>query len=151
MQFQEIQMNISALAAGFIILSIFIPFGFIIATCVADDKPRVWLIFSSVVLAFVALFTVVTITGNVTKANDDALVSNIQQKYDVDEVLLEHRGSYIVSESLVNQTVHVSVDGQIYAFDLEQNKDTWEPTLLNPAINGGSAEVKSLSAEDLLR
>lgn len=151
MQFQEIQMNVSMISAMLIMFSIFVPFSLILATCITSEKPNVWLIIASVAVAAVSLFSTVNISGNVTKENDEALVSNIQQKYDVDEVLIEHRGSYTIAEELKNQTVHVVVDGQVYAFDLEQNQDTWEPTLLNPAINGGSTEADTLTAEELLR
>lgn len=85
------------------------------------------------------------------KSNNAALVSNLQQKYDVDEVLLEDLDTKVVSEKEGKQKINVVSDGVTYTFLLTQDKNTWEPTLSNPAIPGGSAKETNVSAEDLLK
>lgn len=85
------------------------------------------------------------------RKNDKDLISNIQKKYEVDEVLVEYRGNITNPTATEYQQVHVSVNGKVYAFDLEQNENTWEPTLLDPAVSGGSAKGENISAEELLK
>lgn len=103
--------------------------------------------------AFLLVFSFVSMShnSNMWDKNDEALVSNIEKKYDVDEVVLSSVDVGVVAEKEKPQNVNVVVDGKTYAFYLSQDKDTWEPTLTNPAIPGGSSETETLSAEDLLR
>lgn len=103
--------------------------------------------------AFLLVFSFVSMShnSNMWDKNDEALVSNIEKKYDVDEVVLSSVDVGVVAEKEKPQNVNVVVDGKTYTFYLSQNKDTWEPTLTNPAIPGGSSEIETLSAEDLLR
>lgn len=76
---------------------------------------------------------------------------NIQQKYDVDEVLMEFQNDYVRIHQDESQKIYVLVDDKTYLFNLTQNKKTWEPTLSDPPINGGMDVTATLSADDLLK
>lgn len=83
--------------------------------------------------------------------NRAALISNIQQKYDVDEVKLEVYETQTRPETVENQKIHVIVDEELYMFYLSQDKNTWEPTLSDPPTNGGNPSASPLKAENLLK
>lgn len=87
----------------------------------------------------------------IQKSNESALVHNIEQKYDVDLVLLDAPEVDVNADDLDPQNVSVVVDSVSYTFLLTQDENTWEPTLINPSIPGGSSETVSLSADDLLK
>lgn len=105
---------------------------------------------SSVVLVITGLALVST-SNNLTDSNREALVSNIEQKYDVDEVVLSGVDVSTQSDRASAQPVNIVVDGSTYTFHLTQDKNTWEPTLTNPPASGGSSTTEHLSAEDLLK
>lgn len=87
----------------------------------------------------------------IQKSNEAALVHNIEQKYDVDLVLLDAPEVDVKADDVGAQNVSVVVDSVSYTFLLTQDENTWEPTLINPSIPGGSSEVVNQSAEDLLK
>lgn len=150
MQFHEIHPNALGLTFGGVVLSVFIFFAVMVFAITREKSSKVLVTFS-VIFAIGLAITSAIIRDDAITGNRDAFMANIQQKYDVDEVLLEYRGVKTSPILTKDQQVHVSVDGQVYAFDLEQNPETWEPTLLDPAVSGGSVKEKNLSADELLR
>lgn len=150
MQFQEIHMHAMTVGVVGIMFSLFIA-AVIFGIAVSPMRLHKGMTVLSIIVAVAGAGSSIYIGEKTIAENNEALLSNIQEKYDVDEVLLEYRGTETKSVYIKDQQVHVLVDGQVYAFDLEQDKETWEPTLLDPAINGGSDEEKNLSAEELLR
>lgn len=94
------------------------------------------------------LINVVSLPGE----NRAALVHNIQEKYEVDEVKLQAYDVITYPTSTNEQKVHVIVDGDAYMFYLSQDKNTWEPTLIDPPINGGNTQDSPpLKAKDILK
>lgn len=89
--------------------------------------------------------------GEIENDNKAALISNVEQKYEVDDIRLEAFGTVTYPEIIKEQKIHVTVDGETYLFYLTQNKETWEPTLSDPPINGGNPMDSPLKAEDLLK
>ncbi|MBC9706043.1 MAG: hypothetical protein H9W81_13925 [Enterococcus sp.] len=90
--------------------------------------------------------------SHIPAQNEEALISNIQHKYDVDEVKLEAYGEYTRPEDVDEQKIHVVVEGETYMFYLSQDRQTWEPTLLDPPVNGGNQQnVSPLKASELLK
>lgn len=106
-------------------------------------------------LAFVAVVGV-TVVGSFIgseweQQSRNDFRANIQQKYDVDEVLTEYQDQVVSIRVEESQNLYVIVDGKTYLFNLKQDKTTWEPTLSDPPINGGMDVTKTLGAEDLLK
>lgn len=109
----------------------------------------------------IALFCTVTLVGigfivlssraDVESNNEKSLVTNVQTKYDVDEVILHGIDVSVDAEQEDAQNVIVKVDDKTYTFHLTQDRETWEPTLTNPPVPGGSSDTTNLSAEDLLK
>lgn len=88
----------------------------------------------------------------ISPQNDAALISNLNQKYDVDEIKLDAYDTYTLSNMVQDQKIHVAVDGNTYMFYLSQNQETWEPTLIDPPINGGNAQdMPVIKVEDILK
>lgn len=85
------------------------------------------------------------------KTNAAILVSNIEQKYEVDDVLLDAPEANTEAENANPQNVSVVVDGSLYTFLLTQDDNTWEPTLINIPIDDESSEKVNLSAQDILK
>ena len=83
--------------------------------------------------------------------NKEALISNIEQKYNVDGVKLEAYSVKTYPYVDDEQKIHLVVDGETYLFYLTQDSQTWEPTIIDHPINGGSVNSGSLTAEDLLK
>lgn len=104
------------------------------------------------VAVFVSLFYWLDdIAVDIGQSNAKALVSNIEQKYDVDEVQLRAFDTVTDPYQTSSQKVNVKVDGNTYLFYLTQDRNTWEPTLTDPPVNGGNNTNTSLTAEDLLK
>lgn len=150
MTFLDINSGIMGISMLGILASVFIP-GAILMTYTFKNSPGKGAVIGTVIVAIAGISISISSSIAVMEANEKAMVSNIQKKYDVDEVLLEHRGKEITPELTSGEQVYVVVDGITYEFDFEQNPDTWEPTLLDPPVTGGSSEEKTLSAEDLMR
>lgn len=151
MQFQEIHANFSILGILGVLFSFIAGAGvFILLSEKFINKTKI-IFCLSMMVAVVGATSSIWIAINTSHANDDAFIANVMKKYDVDEVLLEYREITTINEFTTDQKIHVSVDGKIYAFDLDQNKETWEPILIDPPINGGSEKGYNLSADELLR
>lgn len=91
------------------------------------------------------------IAADESRSNAKALISNIEQKYDVDEVQLKAFDTVTNPHQTSSQKVNVTVDGTTYMFYLTQDKNTWEPTLEDPPVPGGSDTKSSITADDLLK
>ena len=104
------------------------------------------------IAVFMSLFYWVGDIGEDTnRSNTKALVSNIEQKYDVDEVQLKAFDTVTRPHQTSSQKVNVKVDGTTYMFYLTQDRNTWEPTLADPPVPGGSNTKPSITANELLK
>lgn len=159
MAFKEISKYIDVMAMGATFGLVLISFASILLllNTVANyrsGKVRKSKMFGSMIWVIVigaVTYCVGSIGAESRASNDRALVSNIQQKYDVDEVLLKNGDVITHPKDTDSQPVNIVVDDVTYLFYLTQDDDTWEPTLTNPPLNGGSSEVVNVSADDLLK
>lgn len=92
---------------------------------------------------------------NTEKANGETLLNNIQQKYTISDMVWSNTGAEIQFKNLDyinNKKIEVTTDdGQRVNFMLKVDKDTFEPTLSNPAIDGGAAKSVGIGADDIKR
>lgn len=87
----------------------------------------------TIILGTVASVGIFFITvAEVRNEQEKSLISNIEQKYDVDEVLLEYGNDITEPGRLEKGHVSVRVDDKVYTFGLEQDPKTHEPTLIRP-------------------
>ena len=69
----------------------------------------------------------------------------------MDKVELNEYGAYNSPTKTDKQKIYVVVDGTTYMFYLTQDRNTWEPTLEDPPVPGGSNTNPSITADDLLK
>lgn len=115
---------VAVMSAGSVLIIIFI-------LSLANPKNFVYAVFS--ILGIVGVIAAVSFQVNDNKThNREALIANIEQKYDVDEVLLEY-GDYVTQPTKLEKNhVSVRIDDKVYTFGLEQDAKTFEPKLTRP-------------------
>ena len=151
MTFETIEITKSFFLMGAIIATLLVAF-VLIMNFVFSVNFVSFLFFLVGILIFLPLFYWSTIaSGDVGRSNAKALVSNIEQKYDVDEVQLRAFDTVTRPNQTSIQKVNVKVDGTTYMFYLTQDRNTWEPTLEDPPVPGGSNAKPSITADGLLK
>lgn len=112
-------MSIAAVLAVVLILSL------------TNARKFVYAIFAILGIACIIAAVTSQVEDNKNR-NNEALIANIEKKYDVDEVLLEY-GDYVTKPNKLEKNhVSVRVDDKVYTFGLEQDDRTFEPTLKKP-------------------
>lgn len=155
MEFQEIFANRTTVYVIIACISMLVGLVLVILglSFICDEGVSAGFIISIIVGAGIIVGSVIAFQqwDDTEKSNEAALISNIEQKYDVDDVLLDAPDANVNEEDTRAQNVSVVVDSNVYTFLLTQDINTWEPTLINLPVPGGSSDTMNLSADDLLK
>lgn len=111
---------------------------------------------SVMALAVVVITLSIGSMVNIAHRNGEAFVSNLKQKYEISEVTkigdLTSPSAYLGFAEMEGETIEIkTTDGTRMLFLVSVDKQTFEPTLENPPVVGGSSMDKVPSAKDLLK
>lgn len=154
MEFNNLHSNYGWIILGQMAIILFTAFLLAAVTYILLDKMRAHMKLRAAGSVCAVMAVIVTgsyICGEFEESLIEDFRANIQQKYDVDEVLMEFQGETVSIRSEESQNLYVRIDDKTYLFNLTQDDTTWEPTLADPPINGGMDVTKTVSAEDLLK
>lgn len=158
MNFEEIHVHaktlemISIIPAGFSVIGLlFCLMLMLYKGTEPDEKVFARIGFVALLVMGIVSFSAFLFATNRVAQNNEALISNIEQKYNVDEVKLASYGVITDPHIDYEQKIHLVVDDETYLFYLKQDRQTWEPTIVDPPINGGSENSGLLTAEDILK
>ena len=79
------------------------------------------------------------------------LAANIQAKYNVQSVVTDYPSRLLVGKKTSQEVVVVTPQGQTVIFVLKQDPKTFEPTLLDTAIQSGTAPTGAITVKDITR
>lgn len=79
------------------------------------------------------------------------LAANIQSKYNVQSVVTDYPSHFLVGKKTSQEVVVVTPQGQTVIFVLKQDPKTFEPTLLDTAIQSGTAPAGAITVKDITR
>lgn len=98
------------------------------------------------------------VTFNLNSNNDEALESNIKQKYNLEELIFNNVNETYEGDAIDTdpkrtgaQNLHVVIDGVTYQIIMEQDRSTWEPTLFNSKVPYEDAKVLDVPIENFLK
>lgn len=89
--------------------------------------------------------------GSQPSQNRDNLKANIKAKYDVQDIVDDYPNYPLRARGTSQEVVVVTPQGQTVIFVLKQDPKTFEPTLLDTAIQSGTAPTGAITVKDITR